>query len=74
MRRCARAFRAYAAGRVSGSSGPAVARQHWQGLSAVLSDATVAGEGEHKLMEYIRVQRQQPGVRSCLGRRRRRHF
>ena len=60
MRRCAAAFREYAAGRVAGRTGSSTAKQHWKGLSAVLSDATVAGEGEHKLMSYIRACRQQP--------------
>jgi 5'-3' exoribonuclease 2 len=32
----------------------------WKGLQVVLSDATVPGEGEHKLIEFIRRQRAQP--------------
>ncbi|EGE82136.1 alkaline phosphatase D [Blastomyces dermatitidis ATCC 18188] len=42
----------------------------WQGVEIVLSGHEVPGEGEHKIMEYIRQSKAQPGyhpdVRHCL--------
>jgi 5'-3' exoribonuclease 2 len=53
MHRVAEAVRYYVAERVSSDPG-------WKTLSVVLSDANVPGEGEHKIMEYIRLQQAQP--------------
>lgn len=42
----------------------------WKGRTVIFSDSSVAGEGEHKILEFIRIQRQQynynPNTKHCI--------
>lgn len=54
MSRVAETLRYYTAKRMAENSG-------WKGVKVIISDASVPGEGEHKIIDFIRKQRNQPG-------------
>ncbi|XP_065833405.1 5'-3' exoribonuclease 2-like [Oscarella lobularis] len=53
MSRLARCLEYYVADRLNNDSG-------WRNIQVILSDASVPGEGEHKIMDFIRKQRASP--------------
>eukprot|EP01090_Pellita_catalonica_P013737 TRINITY_DN3328_c0_g2_i1.p1 TRINITY_DN3328_c0_g2~~TRINITY_DN3328_c0_g2_i1.p1 ORF type:complete len:314 (-),score=34.81 TRINITY_DN3328_c0_g2_i1:486-1295(-) len=63
MKRVADGLRWYVSERLNSDAG-------WKDVKIILSDATVPGEGEHKIMEYIRLHRAQsdyePNVTHCI--------
>uniref|UniRef100_A0A4X1V441 5'-3' exoribonuclease n=2 Tax=Sus scrofa TaxID=9823 RepID=A0A4X1V441_PIG len=61
MDNLAKCLRYYIADRLNNDPG-------WKNLTVILSDASAPGEGEHKIMDYIRRQRGSSGSAHCLPR------
>lgn len=63
MEKCATFLKKYIVTRLAN-------HRKWKGLSIIFSDSNVPGEGEHKILDFIRRQRQQPNydvnTRHCL--------
>ena len=38
----------------------------WQGIEVIFSGVDVPGEGEHKMMQYIREHQEEPNIRHCM--------
>jgi len=64
MLRLTQAVKYYVVSRQN-SPDPNIAR-FWQNLAVILSDSNTAGEGEHKIMSFIRQQRSRPGYRTDM--------